>query len=180
MKKIFTLLFTVCLLSFVLPAMAQKPGKIFSAGFGIEAGIPTGDLHNTFNATVGATARFALRAGPGYATFTTGAIVFAPKNLYYDQDLKASVQIPFKAGYKYRIVPHLFVMGELGYSSFQTYYDAYYDGDDHLEHYSTGGFTYAPSVGGEWGVFEVSLRYEHITISGGSVAYMGARAGFNF
>jgi hypothetical protein len=177
MKKIFTLLFTVCLLGCMLPAMAQKPGKIFSAGFGLEAGIPLGDARTAFNATGGVTARFALRAGPGYATFTTGAIVFAPKNLYYDENLKASVQIPFKAGYKYSIIPHLFVMGELGYSSFQTYYD---DGNDDIAHTSTGGFTYAPAVGAEWGVFEVSLRYESVHVSGGNVSYVGARCGFNF
>ncbi len=179
MKKIFTLLFTGILLSCVLPAMAQKPGKMFSAGFGIEGGWPVGDLKNSYGGYGGVTARFALRAGPGFATFTTGGILFAPKDVYNDY-VKIAVQVPFKAGYKYIFLRHLFVMGELGYSSYITYYN---DGDsyeDDIKHSSTGGFTFAPTVGAQWGVFEVGLRYESTHVDGGNASYVGVRAGFNF
>src|SRR5882724_2140815 len=142
MKKIFTMVFTAGLLCAFVPSMAQKSGKLVSVGFGIETGIPVGTASDAFNFNFGATARVSVHAGPGFATFTTGGIVLIAKNLEQSYSLKAGVQIPFKAGYKYVIANHFFVMGELGYSIFKSYYDV---GDDsHLASTSSGGFTYAP------------------------------------
>jgi len=158
--------------------MAQKPGKLISVGFGLEAGVPVNKTtSDAFNFNGGMTARVSVHAGPGFATFTTGGIVFIPKNLDA-YSLKASVQIPIKAGYKYIFERHFFVMGELGYSVFKTYYD---DGQNsNLQSTSEGGFTFAPSIGLQFRVTELALRYESIHLSGGNVNYMAFRVGFNF
>jgi len=178
MKKIFTMVFTVCFLCIVLPSMAQKPGKLISVGFGLEAGVPINKTTaDVFNFNGGVTARFSLHAGPGFATFTTGGILFIPKNADVNS-LKASVQIPIKAGYKYIFVRHFFVMGELGYSVFNSYYGS--GQNSNLHSTSTGGFTFAPSLGLQFRVMELALRYESIQLSGGNLDYLGFRVGFNF
>ena len=178
MKKIFTMVFVAGLLCATIPALAQKEGKLVSVGFGVETGIPVGNAADVFNFNIGFTARVSVLAGPGYATFTTGGLIMIPKNLAESNSIKAGAQIPFKAGYKYIIAQRFFVMGELGYSIFKSYYDV---GDDsHIVSTSSGGFTYAPSIGVNFGVTELALRYESIGLSGGHVDYLGFRAGFNF
>ncbi len=178
MKKIYSIIISLCLVSCVLPAMAQRQGKFFSVGFGMEGGIPVSDIKNIYSGSFGMTLRFSLHAGPGYATLTSGGIIFFPKNLDNNsEDLKVGAQIPVKAGYKYTIVGPLFVMGELGYSSFRYYYD---DGEGNVAHTSKGGFTFAPSLGVQFGVTEFALRYESIRISDGNISTVGLHLGFNF
>ena len=176
MKQCFAILFCSALLLAGLSSGAQKLSKKWSIGFGLEGGAPLGDAKTSYNFTGGLTLRFSYKAGPGFATFTTGGVVFAPKDIK-GTDVKAGLQIPFKAGYKYIIGDHFFVMGELGYSAFRYYYK---DGNGNLVSASTGGFTYAPTVGAQFGVFEVGIRYEGIAISGGTLSDVGLRLGFNF
>jgi len=176
MKKSFALFLLVTGLCAVHPVMAQKPGKLFSFGFGLEGAVPVGDLSSSFSGGGGVTGRFSLHAGPGFATFTTGAIALIPQNAS-TTNLKTGVQVPMKFGYKYVFFPHLFVMGELGYSSFRTYYE---DQNNNVVTNTNGGFTYAPSVGFQWGMLELAARYESIQVSGGNISFMGFRAGLNF
>ncbi|HTQ26945.1 MAG TPA: hypothetical protein VMI35_02410, partial [Puia sp.] len=163
-------------LTLALPALSQKPAKFISVGFGVEGGIPVGDMNNTFEGGLGLTARFSIHAGPGFATLTAGGIPFVSQNVE-NNDLKTGVQIPVKAGYKYMILPHLFIMGELGYSDFKNFYE---DQNNHVTVNSYGGFTYAPSVGVNLGVLEFAARYETVQLSGGKISYVGFRMGFNF
>jgi hypothetical protein len=176
MKKYFPLLVCIALVFGSLSVSAQKENKTMSIGFGLEAGIPVGDIKNSYNFDGGVTLRFSYKAGPGYATFTTGVIGFAPKKGQGDET-KAALQIPFKAGYKFIFAKHLFVMGEMGYSVYRYYFK---DGNGDLAHASTGGFTYAPSIGANFGVIEIGIKYEGIAISGGTVSDFGVRLGFNF
>jgi hypothetical protein len=176
MKQCFSILFCSALLLAGLSSGAQKLSKKASFGFGLEGGAPLGDAKNSYNFTGGLTLRFSYKAGPGFATFTTGAVVFGPKSISGGH-AKAGLQIPFKAGYKYIIGGHFFVMGELGYSVFRYYYE---DGNHNLVSTSTGGFTYAPTVGVQFGSFEVGIKYEGIAISGGTLSDVGLRLGFNF
>ena len=175
MKKCIPVLFCAVLLLAGLSLSAQKEGKKWSVGFGLEAGAPVGDVKDSYHFTAGVTVRFSYMAGPGYLTFTTGVVGYDPKKVPGGQT-KAALQIPFKAGYKYIFVKHLFVMGELGYSTYRYYYD---DGGN-LVSTSTGGFTYAPSIGVNFGVFEAAIKYESIAVSGGTVSNVGLRLGFNF
>jgi hypothetical protein len=157
-------------------AMAQKPGKFFSIGFGFEAGKPLNSAASVYDFTGGLTVRISLHAGPGFATITGGGIVFVPWEIS-EQNLKAAVQIPIKGGYKYIFLRHFFVMGELGYSLFRYYTEGT---NNNLVTTRTGGFTYAPSVGVQLGIIELGLRYETIQLNTGDLSYLGLRLGFNF
>jgi len=159
-----------------LDSHAQSDKKKWSIGFGLEGGLPLGNAKTAFNFNGGLNLRFSYKAGPGFATFTTGANVFVPKS-FNGVDTKAALQIPVKFGYRYKVVPHFFVMGELGYSSFRSYYDS---GNGNLVSSMTGGFTYAPSLGTEFGAFELAARYEGIAVSGGTISFVALRLVFNF
>ena len=69
-----------------------------------------------------------------------------------------------------------FVMGELGYSSFKIYYDA----NGTVASNSSGGFTYAPTVGVNFNAFEAGIKYEATSVSGGTFSNISLRLGFNF
>jgi hypothetical protein len=166
-KAIIFLAAVLCVLS----TRAQKETKKFSAGFGIEVGAPTGDGSNVYNSAFGLTIRLSWKAGPGFATLTSGAIGFAPKSISGVQT-KVGLEIPVRVGYKYIIQHHLFLMGEAGYSDFNSYYGQ----RGHVTSTSTGSFIFAPSFGYQANVFEIGLRYE--MASWGGVA--GIRLGFNF
>jgi len=121
--------------------------------------------------------RLAYHLGNGFATLTSGGIAFIPKNLDGGEDMKVGLLIPVKAGYKYIIQDHFFVMGEIGYGTLRQYYA---DENDELASVSNGGFLFAPSAGVQFNVLEVGLRYESVSLPGGSVSFVGLRLGFNF
>jgi hypothetical protein len=79
MKKLITPLSFALLC--VLNSSAQKETKKFSAGFGLEAGAPAGNITNAYNFAVGLTVRFSYHVGAGFATLTTGTIGYAPKKV---------------------------------------------------------------------------------------------------
>lgn len=176
MKLIFSTILLACLALASFTASAQKLTKKFSVGFGLEGGLPTGDAKDAFNFTGGLTLRFSYHEGPGFITFAIGGIAFIPKS-FEGEDTKAGLQIPFKAGYKYIIGDHFFVMGEVGYSSFKYFYS---DEDGNLVSTKDGGFTFAPGAGVQFNALEVGLRYESFSIKGGNISYLGFRVGFNF
>ena len=158
MKK-FQLLFIfgmLCIFSSFNVA-AQNLSKKFSFGLGLEGGLPLGDVKEAYNLAGGLTA-------------------FIPESLE-GEDVKAGLLIPVKAGYKYIIQDRFFVMGEIGYGSFKQYYA---DENDQLASVSNGGFAFAPSAGVQFNVLEVGLRYESVSLPGGSLSFLGLRLGFNF
>jgi hypothetical protein len=171
MKKKMTVILVASLC--VLAAHAQKETKKFSAGFGFEAGIPGGNLGNLYNSAIGLTIRFSWLAGPGFVTLTSGAIAYPPKKIE-GVPAKAGLQIPVRAGYKYIIQHHFFVMGEAGYSDFNTYFGS----KGNIVSRSSGAVLVAPSIGFQANAFEIGVRYDIFSNSTGSVA--GVRLGFNF
>lgn len=157
-------------------AHAQSLNKAFSFGFGFEAGAPTGNATTSYNFTGGLTLRFSAHAGPGFATLSTGALIWAPKS-FQGKSTKASLQVPILAGYKYVFAKPFFVMGEIGYSSFRVYYDGV-GGKVASTGYS--GFTYAPTVGVTFHAFEFGIQYESTSLTGGSLSAAKLKLGFYF
>jgi outer membrane protein with beta-barrel domain len=170
---------TVIMLAAVLTlclskTMAQNENKKFSVGFGIEGGIPTGAASDLYKFGVGLTIRFSYHVGPGFVTLTGGAIGYDPKDIE-GQPKKVGLQIPVRAGYKYIIQHHFFVMGEVGYSEFKSYYGS----NGELLSTSQGSLIVAPTVGVQFNAFEIGLRYGMDLRSGGGGLF-GVRLGFNF
>jgi hypothetical protein len=171
MKKAFAILLMISF--FTMNTLAQKETKKFSAGFGIEAGLPTGPYSNLYSFAIGLTARFSYHVGPGFITLTGGAIGYDPKTVV-GQKKKAGLQIPVTVGYKY-IVHHFFAMGEAGYGQFKSYFGQ----NGELASTSSGSFIAAPSVGVQFNAFEAGLKYAIDSRSGGGGLF-GIRVGFNF
>jgi hypothetical protein len=157
----------------VANATAQKQTKKFSVGFGIEGGVPSGSYSTAYTSDIGLTVRFSFLAGPGYVTLTTGAIGLLPKKIVGISE-KAGLQLPVRAGYKYIIQHHFFLMGELGYASTKVYYGS----QGKLQSVSQGSFLVSPAIGVQFNAFEIALRYESHSGDGG--ALFGPRIGFNF
>jgi hypothetical protein len=171
MKKsaIIFLMISFC----ALKTMAQKDSKKFSVGFGIEAGIPTSPLSDVYNASIGLTVRFSYHVGPGFITLTTGGVGYDPKTIPGVKK-KVALEIPVRFGYKY-IINKFFVMGELGYASFKTYYGQ----NGELLSTTSGTGIGALSAGINLNAFELGLRYGvNFKSSGGGD--FGVRVGFNF
>lgn len=187
MKRTILLLVLATALFSTTAVQAQKDGKKFSAGFGIESGLIVGDdaMKNTFGAEFGFSARFSVKAGPGYVTFTPGGMLVFPKSLNIDgengnADIKVGSHIPLKFGYKYIIAEKFFVMAEAGYAHY-TFYSTESESDE-VTKVKEGGFTYAPSIGANLGKFEIGLRYEASVLKDLDLkpAMLGLRLGFNF
>lgn len=183
-RKIFIAVIFAISLLFVNNLHAQKSGKLFSFGFGIEGGpIMDNNFKNSFSAEAGLSLRFSVKAGPGFVTFTPGGMVVIPKSINEDS-VKVGTRLPVKVGYKYIIANKFFVMVEGGYS-FYTFYTAdqnTQDADD-IKKERDDGFTYAPSVGLNLGAFELGLRYETTILKKSTdvkPALLALRIGFNF
>jgi hypothetical protein len=170
MKKTVIFLLVATLLA--VQVNAQKETKKFSVGFGLEPGIPVGSISNVYNFAFGFTIRFSYHVGPGFVTLTTGGVGYAPKK--FVGTAKVGLQVPVRVGYKYIIQHHLFLMGEVGYSEFKTYYG--HSGE--VLSNSSGSFIAAPSIGFQANAFEISLRYGINGNNEGGV--VGLRIGFNF
>lgn len=156
---------------------AQSDSRKFHIGFGLEGGIPVGTYAKaSYKADGGITLRFSYHAGPGFVTLTSGVIGYYP-NAAAGKDVKASLQIPVKAGYKYVIYKPFFVMAEVGYSSFKSYYS---DGYGDMVSGSTGAFTYAPTIGVTFKAFELGIKYESLHAHESTLSNIGLRLGFNF
>lgn len=180
---------TVLLLTLMLSALyfsdlyAQKSGKSFSFGFGLEGGQFLGDANfkEAFSTEAGLSLRFSVKAGPGYVTLSPGARLVIPKSLSED-DIKVGSHIPVRLGYKYIFAEKFFVMAEAGYSRY-TFYSADIEHEsDEIIKENGSGFSYAPSVGVNLGKFEAGIRYEAASLKDfdAKASLLGLRLGFNF
>ncbi|MBX3238331.1 MAG: outer membrane beta-barrel protein [Chitinophagaceae bacterium] len=187
MKKILSFVIAFFALVSTNQLYAQKDGKQFSFGFGIEGGAMVGDenIKEAFSSQFGLSLRFSYKVGPGYVTFTPGGSLMLPKKVDED-NVKIGTNVPLKLGYKYIIAEKFFVMGEAGYSIYN-FYSASMDEDvdiDDISKERIGGFTYAPSIGANLGKFEVGVRYESTILKKNGVtvkpSLLALRLGFNF
>lgn len=178
MRKHLTLL-TAIILVFSISIQAQDKkeisGKKFKIGLGLEAALPVGIMGDAYSFGGGLTLRFLYKITPEFgATFTTGGIAFVPKDLKnLNDNSKATVNIPFKLGGRYKFTNKFYGIMEAGVTHSIVYYK---DVNDNLAHLSGNSFTYAPGVGVLLGGFDASLRYEGYENAG----FMGLRLGFFF
>ena len=174
MKKLFTLVIVMLVALTSSKVFAQSGDyKKFSLGIGLEGALPVSGFSSVYSVGGGATLRAAIGLDKSSAvTFTSGVIVFAPKS-GVGAGLKAQVNIPVKAGYRYMFSDNFYGIGEAGITFAKIYASNGQGGSIS----ATGSeFTYAPGVGLLLGGFDVSLRYEGYSSSG----FLGARVGFNF
>jgi hypothetical protein len=175
MKKVFTIMVVMAVALGVTKAQAQDSDyKKFSLGLGLEGALPTGGLKSLYNVGAGATVRAAIGLDKASAvTLTTGVVAFIPKDLGSGIDVKAQINIPIKAGYRYMLSDSFYGIGEAGVSIIKSYYN---NGSSTLQSVSSSEFTYAPGIGVLLGGFDASLRYEGYSSAG----FLGLRVGFTF
>lgn len=183
MKCTLLLLAVSCLTLFSLRSFAQNETKKWSIGIMTEIGLPQGDIKSVYHTTSGLSLRFSYHVGPGFITLSAGGVAFIPKIGAEDtssaviKTLKVGVQVPVKVGYKYIFLHHIFIMGELGYSTFYTFYE---DDNSEIQHSSAGGFDYSLTAGFQLNAFEIGFKYEAFQLPVNNINYIGARLGFNF
>jgi hypothetical protein len=175
MKKISTLvlLMLAALTTTKLYAQSSDDYKKFTLGIGLEGALPVSGINNVYSVGGGATLRATIGLDKTSAiTLTSGVIAFIPKSLGGGVDLKAEINIPVKAGYKYMLSDHVYAIGEAG----MTFAKVYASAGGQLVSATGSNFTYAPGIGIQFGGFDTSLRYEGYSGAG----FLGVRVGFNF
>jgi hypothetical protein len=145
-----------------LSSLAQKSDKFESFGLGLEGGVSP-NVATTQYANLGLTARFSVRVGPGYTYLGTG-YMFSRTGLDF--------QIPIRVGYKFIFSKQFFVTEELGYYFYKNTNNYSGQGTDQ-------GLSIATSVGVQFGVFELGLRYDAI-VNHGDQSTIGFLLGWNF
>ena len=176
MKLNFTF-FSLMLLAFTTTNLfAQdkeaKSYKKVRIGLGLEAGLPMGAM-DYYKYAGGATLRVAVALNEKSAvTATSGAIAFIPEPIP-NVDMKASINIPIKAGYKYMLTDRIYGLGEAGTTISKTYAVA---PNGQMISASGSSFTYAAGIGAHALRLDTSLRYEGYSNGG----FLGLRVGFNF
>jgi len=177
MKKQLLIL-TALLLLFSLAIQAQdvKPikGKKFKVGLSLEAALPVETCGQTSSFGGGLSLRFLYKISPKFgATFTTGFIIFPPKNPNNLSSSKVSLNIPFKLGGRYMFTDKFYEILEVGITHTITHYNAASGRGTYIYGNS---FTYAPGIGLLLGRFDASLRYERY----GSAGFIGLGLSYFF
>jgi len=176
MKKISTLviLMLAALTTSKLYAQESSDYKKFAIGIGLEGALPVSGINAAYSAGGGVTLRATIGLDKSSAiTLTSGVIAFAPKSLGGGVNLKAEINIPVKAGYKYMLADHIYAIGEAGMTFAKVYASA---GNGQVVSATGSNFTYAPGIGVQFGGFDTSIRYEGYSGAG----FIGLRIGFNF
>lgn len=176
MKKQLSILCALLLListtTLAQDTTATITGKRFKVGLGLEAALPLGNLGKAYTFGGGLSLRFLYKITPQFgATFTTGGIAFFPKSI--NKDSKATLNIPFKLGGRYKFTDKFYGIMEAGVTHSIIYFKGV---GNNVAHVSDNSFTYAPGVGLLLGGFDVSLRYEGYSSAG----FLGLRMGFFF
>ncbi|PZP49115.1 MAG: hypothetical protein DI598_08615 [Pseudopedobacter saltans] len=161
-----------------------KPRELRPIGselsIGVETGLAVGNLKHYSSMGVGGSVKYAYNFNESMAaTFQSGYISFISKNPTHDGTnygngkIKTS-QIPFKAGFRYSL-GRFYMEPQLGVSLLRQKMIDTGNSDN------TTGFTYAGNIGVlATRDFDISVRYEGISKSGGSIGYLGLRLAYSF
>lgn len=137
---------------------------------GAELALPIGDFADISGIGIGGSAKLAIPVGDGNATLSAGYVNFSAKDFTVAGiTVKGSSTylIPIKAGYRFN----------LGEGGFNFEPQAGYS----VGKNSGGGFTYAGNIGYLINnQVDLSLRYEGVSKSGGSIAMIGLRVAYHF
>jgi len=141
--------------------------KVVSKGpelsIGVDGGIPVGDFKESHKFGIGGTAKFAYNFDENVAiTLQSGYISFSGKDGF-----ESAGFIPVKVGGRYTFPGGFFIEPQLGFTS--------------INHGVGTKFTYAGNIGYRMtpGI-DVSARYEGVSVSGGSLPFIGFRVAYSF
>lgn len=173
MKRLFTLALIASFACQVSQAQDKPSYKKFQLGIGLETALPIGAFGTGYSVGVGSTLRATFGLSDKIAvTATSGVMAFIPKTVK-GVDLKAQLNIPYKAGVKYMFTKKVYGLGEVGATTARVYYPTTTGA---MNSVSSTSFTYAANIGTHLGKFDASLRYEGYRSSG----FIGLRLGLNF
>jgi len=154
---------------------------------GVDAGIPTGNLSNTYNFTIGGSLQADIPVMQNlFVTVNAGYNSIQGKNNVNINGMEfnpTNIQLlPAKAGLKYFVVPNFYVQGEAGAAFLLNKSDL---GDDR-----SAAFIYAPSIGYQFHIggksyIDAGVRYEASTkfnsvIDDSKVNFFGLRVAYGF
>lgn len=147
------------------------PSSAFRLGFGLEAGVPTGNASNVSNFTLGGTARLQYGLTNDLAlTLTSGYYSFFGKNYTVGTTTVDGPNfgvVPLKAGIKAFFAENLYFGAELG-AGFET---------------SAGGstkFLASPGLGWANKNWDISARYENFAGQSNNYGLVGLRLAYGF
>ncbi len=165
MKKLF--LVAIATVGFAFSGNAQES----QLKFGVDAGIPMGDIKDGYSFNLGANAAYMWN---GVAEgFDVG--VGVSYNMYFGKEeefmgvtfeVENASFLPIYATANYGFTENIFAGADLGYALGLA--------PDGIE----GGFYYQPKVGYQTEMFEVFVGYKGIAVDGG--AFSSVNVGFNF
>jgi len=158
-------------------------GVILSIG--VDAGIPTGKLSDSYNWNIGGSVQADLPIAQNlFVTVNAGYNSIQGKKNIAGSGLDATnIQLlPVKAGLKYFVVPHFYVQGEAGAAFALNKSDVGFD--------KSAAFVYAPQIGYQFPIggknfIDAGVRYEASTkfnsnIDDSKVNFFGLRVAYAF
>ena len=158
-------------------------GVILSIG--VDAGIPTGKLSDSYNWNIGGSVQADLPVAQNlFVTVNAGYNSIQGKKNIAGSGLDATnIQLlPVKAGLKYFVVPHFYVQGEAGAAFALNKSDVGFD--------KSAAFVYAPQIGYQFPIggknfIDAGVRYEASTkfnsnIDDSKVNFFGLRVAYAF
>jgi hypothetical protein len=158
-------------------------GVILSIG--VDAGIPTGKLSDSYNWNIGGSVQADLPVAQNlFVTVNAGYNSIQGKKNIAGSGLDATnIQLlPVKAGLKYFVVPHFYVQGEAGAAFALNKSDVGFD--------KSAAFVYAPQIGYQFPIsgksfIDAGVRYEASTkfnsnIEDSKVNFFGLRVAYAF
>ncbi|MBK0378772.1 outer membrane beta-barrel protein [Mucilaginibacter segetis] len=178
--KLIATAFTAVALFFGTNVKAQNAGgdsqNRVRLGIGLEAGVPTGNLHDFSNFSLGGTARLqydiksnvSLMLTSGYYNFFSKNASTSFGGVTYTADPKDQGMVPVKAGVKIFYAPSWYISAEAG-AGFETQYAK----DTKL--ILSPGIGYASDSG-----WDVGVRYENFSGQDNNYGLVGLRVAYAF
>lgn len=171
MKKLVLALSVLCATAFV--SKAQMAAGDFKFGAGLHLGLPVGTFHNGYSFGIGGE----LQGEYAFTEQVTGIATSGYTSFFgKTQDLgggftykaPATGQIPIIVGPRFYPSEQFFVGAQIGLGIFT-------GGGS-----STSGFEYRPQIGYNGDMFQLTLSYDGVSVTGGTFSHIGLSAIYKF